>query len=166
MWPVCQVVDHHQFAVIRRQRGFPSGIQRVVIHDKPVGFELTNNGCALLCIFFLRGPEPGSMCQYGAIDGYRTRRGQFMHIKTLAADMSYQVASMFPADEFAFIALLLECVGQGQATHHMTCAHLQRGIDTQNNLHRGGAHCASACMALNNHSARTQSSGVSISCTR
>lgn len=48
-----------------------------------------------------------------------------MYLKAFIADVLNQVAGMFPANKLAFAALLLERVGQGQATHHMPCTHLQ-----------------------------------------
>jgi len=73
-----------------------------------------------------------------------------------------KVPGMFAADEMAFNTALTQSVRQRQTTHDMTRTNLQRGIGTENHL----AYQFSACIALNSHSARTQSSCVSISWTR
>src|SRR5690554_3879869 len=92
-------------------------------------------------------------------------------------DQFTQVPRVLPAEEVALGTLSLQSIGEGQAAHDVAAADLQRGVCAERNYlpleargYRRLAHaqspCCWACQALNSHSARCQSSGVSISWTR
>src|SRR5690554_4384943 len=97
-----------------------------------------------------------------------------MDLVATGLDQLDQVPGVFPAEEVALGALGLQGIGEGQAAHDVAAADLQRGVGAEGDhlpLELGGyrrfAHappsCCWACQALNSHSARCQSSGVSIS---
>lgn len=73
-------------------------------------------------------------------------------------DNYQQVPRVRAADEVAIRTVGFKCVSQRHASHDMSAAYLQGGIDAESDFH--------ACSALNIHLARVQSSGVSMSCTR
>src|SRR5207253_2314892 len=77
VWTVSQIVDHHQFAVMRLQRSFPTSIERIVVDDQPFRYQLAENGSAFGGVFFLSGAKPGGMCQLWLsgrqIDGNQVR---------------------------------------------------------------------------------------------
>src|SRR5699024_2778830 len=77
---------------------------------------------------------------------------------TTFSDYFKQVTFMFTANEVAYCAPCSQCIRQCEAAHHMTSTYLDGSIAAEDDSH--------PCSALNSHSARSQSSGVSISCTR
>src|SRR5690554_5709664 len=91
-------------------------------------------------------------------------------------DQFTQVPRVLPAEEVALGALGLQSIGKGQAAHDVAAADFERGVGTKGDHlplqargYRRFTHAPPscwACQALNSHSARCQSSGVSISWTR
>ena len=92
-------------------------------------------------------------------------RYKAIYLITALANDFKEVAGVLAADEVTLRALGFEGVGQGQATHDVPTAHEQRSVGAKDDFLRcHGDHFS--CSALNIHSARCQSSGVSMSCTR
>src|SRR5690554_3180734 len=97
-----------------------------------------------------------------------------MHEEPFALNHLTQVAPMLTAKKVALSPHVSQCASHCQATHYVAGAYIERGIRANSNdilacigpeTHRASFPC-SACQALNSHSARCQSSRVSISCTR
>ena len=141
---------------------FPLCIKRIVIHYQPMANLVVKYGNAGSRIFGLAGTQPNGV-RRGCWHRKRRAQWQYRHGKILLADKVNQVAGMFTADKTAIMAGGTQCLCQCEAAHHMAAADVQGGIGAKDDIHAGAS---AACKARNRYSARSQSSGVSMSCTR
>src|SRR5690606_5127024 len=129
--------------------------------------QLREDRLALLGICFLTHPqpigvgEPTFSCASNLARYVRPQKA--VYLVPRLTDQLDQVADMHPADEVAGYSGSGKCPGEREATHHMTDTNLHRGIYSKNDSSATHSH---ACNTLNINSARSQSSCVSMSCTR
>jgi len=162
MRSIRQVIYHHEILARRAHHTLPCCIQRIVIDNQPVRRQIMQQWQAERRIFFLRRCQPIGM--HPIVDPRSIGHGfiaQWQSTYGIATPLNVgnQIALVFLAQEIAFPPFILHGLRQRQTAHHMSSTHMDGCINAKNDFHK-------ALSALNNHSARSQSSCVSISCTR
>ncbi|MNJ71693.1 hypothetical protein D3C77_682640 [compost metagenome] len=61
MRSISQVIDHHQFSIVRLKGLLPVNVQRIVINNQPIGLAFRENRSTSCGVFGLTGTEPVTM---------------------------------------------------------------------------------------------------------
>ena len=157
---VGKIVDDHDARARFGHGRFEADIEPVMVYDQPVDPGFGDEPGENLGFILPVSAQPGGVDRALAIAA--CGKGQGMGPEAGGLDEGDQVAGMGAAGKGDLRALPGKHARQGEASHDVAGADGQRRIGTEQHLHSDAA----PLMARNSSSARSQSSGVSMSTTR